>query len=194
MRPVFTIILGLFLSIMGGILLVHDAEYIFTGNTVNLNEIFENNQELPRDSYVDYTCYCSLGNYAETQQYLNGLIPLPFKSQEYALLTENEIIISAEISKKEKIQEMEQLTDAFFSDDENTSLVPVELVGCLQTVSPDMHNFLIEYFEGTEIAEDVITYYVIDTTKTRASQCGLCLGAILLGIFVVFMGIQRKRR
>ena len=193
MRPFFTILLGLFFCIVVTVLFVHDAEYIFTGNTVNLNQVLENNEELPRDKFVTYTCYCSLGNYAESQEYLDGLIPLPFKSQEYALLIENGYIISAEISKKAKIQELDQLTDDFFNNEDNAEVVPVEITGCLQTVSSDMHNLLIEYFEDTGIEEEKLTYYVIDATETRASRAGLCLFGFLIGGFVIFMGIEKKR-
>lgn len=193
MRPIFSILLGLLFCVAALVLFIHDAEYIFTGNTVNLNQVLENNEELPRDKFVTYICYSSLGNYAESQEYLDGLIPLPFKSQEYALLIENGYIISAEISKKAKIQELDQLTDDFFNNEDGAELVPVEITGCLQTVSSDMHNLLIEYFEDTDIEEEKLTYYVIDTTKTRASQASLYLALFALGGFLIFITIKKKR-
>ena len=193
MRPIFSIILGLLFCVAALVLFIHDAEYIFTGNTVDLNQVFLEDEELPRDKFVTYTCHCSLGNYAESQEYLDGLIPLPGKTQEYALLIENGYIISAEISKEVKIQELDQLTDAFLNNEDSTELVPVKITGCLQTVSSDMHNLLIEYFEDTGIEEEKLTYYVIDTTKTRASQVGLYLALFALGGFLIFMTIKKKR-
>jgi len=37
------------------IMFVHDSSFILTGKTVDLNQILENNEELPRDKYVTYT-------------------------------------------------------------------------------------------------------------------------------------------
>ena len=193
MRPVFTIILGLLLSIAAAALFIHDAEYIFTGNTIDLNEVLENGEEIPNGIYVTYTCYVPLGNYAETQEYLNGFIPLPFKTQEFAVLTENNMIISAEIGNKNKIQEMEQLTDDFYASDDFYG--SMELTGYLGSNNSEMMGYLQEYFEDVDLeAEGIsVSWYAIDTTKTRLSSAGLCIGMFLIGGVVIIAGIRKKR-
>ncbi|MBR1528976.1 MAG: hypothetical protein IJ642_06710 [Oscillospiraceae bacterium] len=193
MRPVFTIILGLLLSIAAAALFIHDAEYIFTGNTIDLNEVLENGEEIPNGKYVTYTCYVPLGNYAETQEYLNGFIPLPFKTQEFAVLTENNMIISAEIGNKNKIQEMEQLTDDFYASDDFYG--SMELTGYLGSNNSEMMGYLQEYFEDVDLeAEGIsVSWYAIDTTKTRLSSAGLCIGMFLIGGVVIIAGIRKKR-
>ena len=193
MRPVFTIILGLLLSIAAAALFIHDAEYIFTGNTIDLNEVLENGEEIPNGKYVTYTGYVPLGNYAETQEYLNGFIPLPFKTQEFAVLTENNMIISAEIGNKNKIQEMEQLTDDFYASDDFYG--SMELTGYLGSNNSEMMGYLQEYFEDVDLeAEGIsVSWYAIDTTKTRLSSAGLCIGMFLIGGVVIIAGIRKKR-
>ncbi len=193
MRPVFTIIFGLFLSIMGIVLLVHDAGYIFAGNTVDLNEVFENNEQIPEHQYVTYTCWVSLGNYAETNEYY-GFIPTG-KTQQFAVLTENDMIISAEISRKDTIMAMNLLTDATYSEDEDVQPVPVTLTGNLEFNDSEMNGYLSEYFEGVDFDEEGITLtgYSINTTRTRLLQGGLCLGMFLLGGIVIIVGIRKKR-
>ena len=158
---------------------VHDSAFIFTGKTVDLNELLENNEELPQDTYVTYTCTFPIGNYAETKQTINGIIPLPFKSQEYAIICENGMIISSEISKKSKIKEMDKAVEKVYNGED----VTVELKGCLQTISPDMRNYLEEAF-GAEIADEgyELTNFAIDTTMTR-------LKITLLYIFLFLVGL-----
>ena len=194
MRPIFTIIFGLFLSIMGIVLLVHDAGYIFAGNTVDLNEVFENNEQIPEHQYVTYTCWTSLGNYAETNEYY-GVIPTG-KTQQFAMLTENDMIISAEISRKDTIIAMNLLTDAVYSDDDEVQLVPVTLTGNLEFNDTEMNGYLSEYFDGVDLEEEGVTLtgYSINTTQTRLLQGGLCLGMFALGIFVIIIGIRKKTR
>jgi len=194
MRPVFTIIFGIFLSIISIVLFIHDVEYIFTGNTINLNEVLENGEEIPNGKYVTYTCYAPLGNYAETQEYLNGFIPLPFKTQEFAVLTENDMIISAEIGNKNKIQEMEKLTDDFLTSDDDF-YGSMELTGYLGSNNSEMVGYLQEYFEDVDFeAKGIsVSWYSIDTTKTRLSVAGLCVGMFLIGGVVIIAGIGKKR-
>ena len=195
-RCVIMILLGIFLSGLSIVLFVHDAEYIFTGNTVNLNEILKNNEELPRDKFVTFTCEFPIDNYAETQQYLNGIIPLPFKTQQYAMLGDNGMIFSAEVGKKAKIAEMDQAIEAFYDD----GAVSVTLTGNLQINSPKMDSFLnecVEYIFGD--ADDLksygfyITSYVIDTTKTRLSQALLYTFLLAIGVLIIVMSIRPSK-
>ena len=187
-------ILGVFLGIMiialAVIMFVHDSSFILTGKTVDLNQILENNEELPRDKYVTYTCTFPIGNYAETKQTLNGIIPLPFKSQEYAILCENGMVISTEISKKSKIREMDAAVDKVYNGEE----VSVELKGCLEIISSDMSKFLEESF-GTENdnANFQLTNFVIDTTETRLNITFLYVFVFLIGLALTVGSIIRLR-
>lgn len=194
-RKITIIILGLFFMGIAMALFIHDAEYIFTGKTVNLNEILANGEELPRDKFVTYTCKVPIGNYAETQEYISGIIPLPGKTQQYAMIGENGMIFSAEIGKKAKIEEMDNAVDAFYDDE----TVSVTLTGNFQINSSKMDTFLDE-FVRYEIGSDpessglFLTYFVIDTTKTRLSQALLYIFMFALGAFMTMIGIRTVRR
>lgn len=174
-------------------LLVHDAEYIFTGETVNLNEVLESGEEMPRDKYVTYTCSYPLGNYAETKQTISGVIPLPFKSQQYSLLCENGIIISAEVSKKAKIEELDEAIDKAYDGE----TVSVTLTGCLITNNPEMNGYLSEFLAAVGIdmenSELQQTYYLIDTTKTRLSLIMTYTLLFVLGLFIIIVDIKKYR-
>ena len=194
MNPILGIILAVFMIGAAVVLTIHDAGFIFLGKTLDLNSIIENGEELPRDSYVTYNCYLSFGNYAETTPYY-GFIPLPGKSQEYAVLTEDRYVISAEINKRSLLYEMDSLTESFFSD-EDTDHVPVTLTGCLTTISPDMGGYLEEYFDGFDLSENGIqlTYYAIDTTKTRLFLAVTYFAFAALGVAVGFVYLKKLVR
>ncbi len=179
---------------MAAVILVHDAGYIFTGKTVNLNEILENGDELPRDKYVTYTCSYPLGNYAETKQTISGVIPLPYKTQQYALLCENGIIMSAEVSKKAKIEELDEAIDDVYCGE----TVSVTLTGCLITNNPEMNGYLSEFLTAvgidTENSDIQQTYYLIDTTKTRLQLFLMYTFLLALGLFLIVVDIRKYRK
>lgn len=191
-RCVLYIIVGALLAFFAAVLFVHDAEYIFTGHTVNLNEILETGEEMPRDKYVTFTCDMPLGNYAETQEYLNGLIPLPSKTQQYALLSDTGVVLSAEVKKVSQIEELDQAIDAFYED----KLVTVTVTGCLVINDPEMDGYLeqfMNYLFEDDMADSGIylTSYVIDATKTRLTITLVYVLVFALGGFLAVTGIRR---
>lgn len=192
-RIVFWILFGVVLIAVAVAMFAHDADYILTGNTVNLNEILENGGELPRDKFVTYTCNISLGNYAETREYIDGIIPLPGKTQQFAMLTENGMIISAEIETKTKIDEMMNLTENIDYDNPTT---PVVITGCFEINSSDMDRCLINYFSGYDLEDSgiILTSYVINTTKTRAGLVALYLFVFVVGVCVLEWSVKKMIR
>ena len=192
-RSIVMILFGILLSVASIALFVHDAEYIFTGKTVNLNEILENGGELPRDKYVTYTCEFPLGNYAETQQYY-GFIPLPFKTQQYAMLDDSGIVLSAEIkNSNSKIEEMDKAIDEFWDDDAEVS---VTLTGCLTITAAGMDEYLEEYMnylfdDDLESYDIFLTSYQIDTTRTRATQFIVEVLVLAIGVFLIIVQVRK---
>ena len=94
---------------------------------------------------------------------------------------------------KNKIQEMEQLTDDFYASDDFYG--SMELTGYLGSNNSEMMGYLQEYFEDVDLeAEGIsVSWYAIDTTKTRLSSAGLCIGMFLIGGVVIIAGIRKKR-
>lgn len=134
------ILMGLFMMVVAVVMLVHDYNYIFRGETVNLNEIIESGADLPRDSYVTYSCSVPLGNYAESRNYISGVIPLSGKTQQYAFLAENGYVMSVELNNKQLIKGMDELIEAEEAGE------PVSITGCLVINSTEMDGFLTEFF------------------------------------------------
>jgi len=190
MRPVFAIILGVFLAAIGVIMFVHDADFIFTGNTADLNQILEENSEIPRDKYVTYTCSYCLGNYGETQSYW-GFIPLPGKSQQFAFIGENGMIISVKAGKKSLVEDLRVLSESDYDED----YTPVTFTGCVQTNHPDLDRYLESYLSGVDFENSdlQLTYLEIDTTKTRPKLVFMYTAIILIGAGCIIFAVRKIR-
>ena len=185
-KRITAILLGAFLSAAAIALFLHDAAYLLTGETDNLNEILESGGDPPRDKYVTYTCQISLGNYGETHMKY-GFIPLPGKTEQFAMLDASGLIISAEIGDRAKIAEMLALTE--------NEIGETVLTGCFETNSGDMNRFLAEYFSGADLEQQgaFLTPYVINTTKTRVKQAALYVGVLALGVGVIALSFSKRK-
>ncbi len=186
-------LLGGFLIIIGVVMFVHDASFIFTGKTVDLNEILKNGGELPRDKYVTYTCEVPLGSYAETTTRAGGIIPLPGKTVSYAFYAENNMIMTIAASKKSLKTELDDQADAYYYYDETK---PVKVTGCFQVNSADVDRLLEQYItQGGLNGEDItLSSYCIDTTKTRPKLAVMYTLMILLGAAVILVTVRSKNR
>ena len=195
-KCILTALLGVVMIVLAVVMYVREASYIFMGKTLNLNEIIEEGGEIPRGEFVTFTVEYPLGNYAETREMIAGFIPMPFgKTQQYAILCEDGSIISAEVGKKSKIAELEQAVEAFY----NNKTAAVTIVGCVATNNSEMNGYLAEFtdylFEGDTASAGVTpTYFLIDTTQTRASQFFLYFFFLLLGGAITAGGIYRLCR
>lgn len=187
------IILGVVFIVMALALFIHDASYIILGNTVDLNQILKDGGELPRDKYVTYTCSAPLGGYAETRSTISGIIPLPGTSESHAFLAENGTIMTIETSKKSLKSELAKQSDNLYA---GVEVKPVTVEGCLQVNSGDVDRLLESYFSGFEYEGDGVelTYFVIDTTKTRLKITLMYVAFMALGAFLLIFGIKQKRK
>lgn len=184
------IILGIFLAGIGIILMVHDFTFIFFGRTVDIDSIVAQGEEIPRDKYVDYTADVCLGPYGETQEYLGGFIPLPIKTLQYAFLTADGRVISAEVGKKATQAELDQLYQDLMNDRTGK---PVKLRGAVVTNDSKMQGYLMEYL-GSAADQMTVTYYVIKTTQTRVSQAILYVLCIALGAGMAVIGFTKRAK
>ncbi len=195
-KCILTVLLGLVMIVLSIVMYVREASYIFMNETLDLNEIIEEGGEMPRGEFVTFTVEYPLGNYAETRELIAGFIPMPFgTTQQYAILCEDGSIISAEVSKKSKITELDQAVEDFYND----KTAAVTIVGCVAANNSEMNGYLAEFtdylFDGDVASAGVTpTYFLIDTTRTRTSQFFLYFFFLLLGGAITTGGIIRLRR
>lgn len=180
------LIVGIFFLVCVTALFVHDAKYIFTGNTVDLNEIIAKDDYMPRDKYVTYTIKFPLGKYGTEQSYYGGIIPVGGKSYNYAVYDESGAILSVKVKKKSLMDKIEAV--------ENGSEESITVTGCLVINSSDMDRFLEENCGEAAISNDVVlTSYVIDTTKTRFSLVLIYTAGLAIGIVCIWTYIRKRR-
>ena len=183
-------IFGLFLGVLfiglSLFMLISNASYYFMGKTVDLNEVLKNGEEIPTDEVVSYTCEYPLGNYAEMQTYINGVIPTPFKSQLYAMIDEHNgkgLIFSAKLNRSNKIEEFDKTI--------NGQKESVTVVGTIHSIDPESFGYL-EQTCGDIEGDIVLSYYVIDTTNTRLSIIALNFFSLALGVFCLVTFFRKR--
>lgn len=184
-------IFGLFLGVLfiglSLFMLISNASYYFMGKTVDLNEVLKNGEELPIDKFVSYTCEYPLGNYAEEQTYIGGFIPSPFKSQLYAMIDEYDgkgLIFSAKVNRNKKIKE--------FNSAVNEQTKKVTVVGYFSTVARlDASTYLEQNF-GNIGGDVVLSYYGVDSTRTRFSDIALFTFTFALGVFCLVTFFRKR--
>ena len=178
--------IGIFFVILSVVMMVHDADYMFLGKTVDLNEILKNGGEMPRDKYVTYTCEYPMGAYGTMQDYYGGIIPAGRKSYYYAIYDESGMVFSASANSGKVIDDIEAV-----GDEKKDSVV---LVGSVKTIDSEMNGYLMdtfgEYIDGEEVYS---TYYLIDTTNTRLTLFLLYGFALLLGGASIAMFIAKRK-
>ena len=180
------LLVGIVFVIIGVALTIHFASYIFLGKTVDLNEVLKNGEEIPTDEVVSYTCEYPLGNYAEMQTYINGVIPTPFKSQLYAMIDEHNgkgLIFSAKLNRSNKIEEFDKTI--------NGQKESVTVVGTIHSIDPESFEYL-EQTCGDIEGDIVLSYYVIDTTNTRLSIIALNFFSLALGVFCLVTFFRKR--
>ena len=189
-KKLLFILLGAVVAAVGCVMFCHDSYYIIKGETVDLNEILESGAELPRDTYVTYECKYPLVNYAESRDYYDGVIPMPWVYRQYALLTENNMIISAKIVSKDKTKEL----DRYIRDmDYESPDTPVVLTGVLIINESEMDRYLVESCgDFAESGDVMLTSFVIDTTMTRASAAVLYLFVIAVGMIIIVFSVRKS--
>ncbi len=180
------LLMGVFFLVCVIAMFIHDANYIFTGKTVDLNEIIRNNEDLPRDKYVTYTCEVPLDAYGYSQDRYGGIIPAGRKSYNYAVIDDSGAIISVKMNNKKLMEEFE----AAAANDGT-----VDVKGCFVINSAEMDRYLEDYCGDMADGEDIfLTSYVIDTTKTRLSLIVLYTGGLLIGIACIVMYVKGRTR
>ena len=181
------LLMGLFFTAIGIVMFAFDAGYILLGRTVDLNKVLAEGGELPRDKVVTYTCEVPIGNYAEMQTYLNGIIPLPAKSQLYAMYDKyggDGIIFSAKLRSKYKMAEFDSAV--------NNDTPKITLEGRLMTIDNDAFGCLEQVCGDLSEENITLTYYVIDTTSSRIEWALMYLFITALGVFCLVTYFKKK--
>ena len=194
---VLSLVIGIIFVLFAGILFIGDMDYLLGGKAKDLNEIAAN--VCPqKDDHVRTDSYLVLGNFAETQHKINGIIPVG-KEQHYAIvlgddsmtdISEAKVIVLTVKNKKtiEKLDELANDDNANFSD-------AIAIEGQIRTLDPKIAGYYRDALSDSGIT-DYCDYYTValDATQTRLFGWLLVIGVLAIGVLciVAFAKINKQ--
>lgn len=194
---VLSLVIGIIFVLFAGILFIGDMDYLLGGKAKDLNEIAAN--VCPqKDDHVRTDSYLVLGNFAETQHKINGIIPVG-KEQHYAIvlgddnmtdISEAKVIVLT-VKNKKTIKKLDELANddyANFSD-------AFAIEGQIRTMDPEISGYYRDALSDSGIT-DYCDYYTValDATQTRLFGWLLVLGVLAVGVLciVAFAKINKQ--
>ena len=194
---VLSLVIGIIFVLFAGILFIGDMDYLLGGKAKDLNEIAAN--VCPqKDDHVRTDSYLVLGNFAETQHKINGIIPVG-KEQHYAIvlgddnmsdISEAKVIVLTVKNKKtiKKLDELANNDSANFSD-------AFAIEGQIRTLDPEIAGYYRDALSDSGIT-DYCDYYTValDATQTRLFGWLLVIGVLAVGVLciVAFVKINKQ--
>ncbi len=176
---------------------IGDMDYLLGGKAKDLNEIAAN--VCPqKDDHVRTDSYLVLGNFAETQHRINGIIPAG-KEQHYAIVLGDDDmddisdakIIVLTVKNKKTIEKLEELANDDYADFSDA----IAIEGQIRTPDPEIEGYYRDALEDSGIT-DYCDYYTValDATQTRLSGWLLVIGALAVGVIciVAFAKINKQ--
>ena len=194
---VLSLVIGIIFVLFAGILFIGDMDYLLGGKAKDLNEIAANVRP-QKDDHVRTDSYLVLGNFAETQHKINGIIPVG-KEQHYAIvlgddnmtdISEAKVIVLTVKNKKtiEKLDELANDDSANFSD-------AFAIEGQIRTLDPEISGYYRDALSDSGIT-DYCDYYTValDATQTRLFGWLLVIGVLAVGVLciVAFVKINKQ--
>lgn len=194
---VLSLVIGIIFVLFAGILFIGDMDYLLGGKAKDLNEIAANVRP-QKDDHVRTDSYLVLGNFAETQHKINGIIPVG-KEQHYAIvlgddsmtdISEAKVIVLTVKNKKtiEKLDELANDDNANFSD-------AIAIEGQIRTLDPEIEGYYRDALASSGIT-DYCDYYTVavDATQTRFFGWAIVLGVLAIGVLciVAFAKINKQ--
>ena len=194
---VLSLVIGIIFVLFAGILFIGDMDYLLGGKAKDLNEIAANVRP-QKDDHVRTDSYLVLGNFAETQHKINGIIPVG-KEQHYAIvlgddnmtdISEAKVIVLT-VKNKKTIKKLDELANndyANFSD-------AFAIEGQIRTMDPEIAGYYRDDLIDSGIT-DYCDYYTValDATQTRLFGLLLVIGVLAVGVLciVAFVKINKQ--
>ncbi len=194
---VVCLIFGIIFVLLAIVCFIGDMDYLLGGKAKDLNEIAAN--VCPqKDDHVRTDSYLVLGNFAETQHRINGIIPAG-KEQHYAIVLGDDDmddisdakIIVLTVKNKKTIEKLEELANDDYADFSDA----IAIEGQIRTPDPEIEGYYRDALEDSGIT-DYCDYYTValDATQTRLYGWMIVVGALAIGVIciVAFAKINKQ--
>ena len=188
---VVCLVVGIIFVLLAGILFIGDMDYLLGGKAKDLNEIAAN--VCPqKDDHMRTDTYLVLGNFAETQHKINGVIPAG-KEQHYIIMLGDDSmmdtgdaseakLIAVTVKNKKMIEKLDELA----ADDYAAFSDGVALEGQIRTMDPEIAGYYRDAIQSVGL-DSYCDYYTVtlDLTETRTSGWLLIIGALAIGVLCI---------
>ena len=190
------IICAVFFIFLAVMLCIIDKD-VLADNATDLYELIDNNEEL-KSQYVELYVDGVIGNYAETEHRINGIIPSG-TDQHYLLWLDDGTFISLTTRNKDLMSKLDAICDnTWYYIDYKTDVLDksITIKGKIGSMDTEIKGFCNEWLDELEVSHSDMRYVSINADTSRGSvlgYVGICLLLAAVGVVVFIFAVKKEK-
>lgn len=193
----------LLMFVMAFVMFVGDSDYLLGKEARDVMDYADDGVAPPKGIHIKVNVDACLGNYAETQHKINGIIPAG-KEEHYIVWLDNNAALSITVKNKKTINKLNSIIDDtwdYLDGVSDTLPSSITIEGQVSTMDSELEGYYDDYLEDMGFADSgfPIYYVTVDNTDTRATGW-LIVGVLLvigigclIGMISVIKAIKREK-
>lgn len=193
----------LLMFVMAFVMFVGDSDYLLGKEARDVMDYADDGVAPPKGIHIKVNVDACLGNYAETQHKINGIIPAG-KEEHYIVWLDNNAALSITVKNKKTINKLNSIIDDtwdYLDGVSDTLPSSITIEGQVNTMDSELEGYYDDYLEDMGFADSgfPIYYVTVDNTDTRATGW-LIVGVLLVigigclvGMISVIKAIKREK-
>ena len=193
----------LLMFVMAFVMFVGDSDYLLGKEARDVMDYADDGVAPPKGIHIKVNVDACLGNYAETQHKINGIIPAG-KEEHYIVWLDNNAALSITVKNKKTINKLNSIIDDtwdYLDGVSDTLPSSITIEGQVNTMDSELEGYYDDYLEDMGFADSgfPIYYVTVDNTDTRATGW-LIVGVLLvigigclIGMILVIKAIKREK-
>lgn len=193
----------LLMFVMAFVMFVGDSDYLLGKEARDVMDYADDGVAPPKGIHIKVNVDACLGNYAETQHKINGIIPAG-KEEHYIVWLDNNAALSITVKNKKTINKLNSIIDDtwdYLDGASDTLPSSITIEGQVNTMDSELEGYYDDYLEDMGFADSgfPIYYVTVDNTDTRATGW-LIVGVLLvigigclIGMISIIKAIKREK-
>lgn len=193
----------LLMFVMAFVMFVGDSDYLLGKEARDVMDYADDGVAPPKGIHIKVNVDACLGNYAETQHKINGIIPAG-KEEHYIVWLDNNAALSITVKNKKTINKLNSIIDDtwdYLDGVSDTLPSSITIEGQVNTMNSELEGYYDDYLEDMGFADSgfPIYYVTVDNTDTRATGW-LIVGVLLvigigclIGMISIIKAIKREK-
>ena len=189
--------------VMAFVMFVGDSDYLLGKEARDVMDYADDGVAPPKGIHIKVNVDACLGNYAETQHKINGIIPAG-KEEHYIVWLDNNAALSITVKNKKTINKLNSIIDDtwdYLDGASDTLPSSITIEGQVNTMDSELEGYYDDYLEDMGFADSgfPIYYVTVDNTDTRATGW-LIVGVLLvigigclIGMISIIKAIKREK-